>query len=151
MGEGNLRESCLPGQKRCHPWDSRASPASALAPAQPDFGGSWGSASGLLCGLGWGFCLFQNRKAASEKACCFAEIAKGVCAAPPSVKIILNFKLWRVNSAVPSLPSQRGAAARAWERVLGGAREAAAAPRVPKAAAERVPPNLPLFYPASVP
>lgn len=67
------------------------------------------------CGL-W-FCLFQNKKAASEGACCFAKIAKGACAAAPPVQIILHSKLSRANSAVRCFPSQRGAAARAWERV----------------------------------
>lgn len=144
MGEGNLKESCLPGQKRCQPWGSRASPASALAPVQPDFGEAVARLRGCS-GLGLGFCLSQNKKAASGRGRCFAKIAKGACAAAPSLKIIYNFKLSRANSTVPSFPSQRGAAARAWERVLAGAREAAAAQRLAKAAAGRVPPNLHLF------
>lgn len=45
---------------------------------------------GSCCGLG--SCLFQIKKAASERARCFAQIAKGACAAAPPVQIILNFR-----------------------------------------------------------
>lgn len=69
---------------------------------------------GSCCGLG--SCLFQIKKAASERARCFAQIAKRPCAAAPPVQIILNFKFSRADSAMPPLPSQRGAAARPWER-----------------------------------
>lgn len=115
-------ESCLPGKNSCQAvGDSRASPA-------PAFGGALRELRGLG-DFGFWVCLSERRNeitpspAAAARWCCFAHIARGACAAPLSVKLILNFKWTRANFTLLYFPSRRGAAARAWERSLGAAPE----------------------------